>query len=314
MFFKELKLDFDEMNRLLSSDGAAVSAYMDKCVSRRFYIGDTDINRKTLKDWEDNELLPYEYDEDGWRKFSFIEWVWLECIMEFRRLGVALDKIREIKKKIFDASGIFEYFREQVFAYKGEIDRKEEIMAKYLQNMSDEQKKSWAKELQLSPFLIHLLFLIVKNQNLCIVYNNSELCSFVVMGKVDTDMKSSNDSILANVINDSFVVLNLRKIVDNIFQKSDLRRNDDFIIDFLSEKEQRILERIRETNAKEIVITFDNGKQPTYIKVARNRISQEILNKVARYLKKGSYQNIEFKTRNGELINYEETDIIKLDE
>jgi len=316
MYFKEVKLDFNELLNLLENDSAGLMEYMDRLIARKFYIGDTGINRKTLKDWENNGLLPYEYLEEGWRKFSFIEWVWLECILEFRQLGVSLEKIREIKKQLFDIDPeeVFLYFKQQTEGYKGKIDNKENAIAGYNQpDLTPEMKQQWVQNLQLSPFFIYVVFLLSKEPNLCIAYNNSNFCSFFIMGGVDKSIKKANDTAVTNLVKDSFVVLNLKKVLTKIFQKPELRHNDNFILDFLSPTEKKILDQIRDTNAKEITLTFDRENNPTHIKVNRNQISKETLNKVARYLKKGNYQTIEFTTRDGQLIKYEETDTIKLD-
>lgn len=316
MFFKEVKLDMEEMQRLLAEDAVGVVEYMDRYTTRRFYIGDTGINRKTLNDWENNGLLPYEYTGDGWRKFSFVEWVWLECIIELRQLGVSLEKIKDLKKLLFDLN-VDEFIgstKERFSVYEGKIDQKETVLAAFDNTeLTPEIKKQFVQRTQLSYFLPYLLFLVINEPNLCLGYNNHNFCTFFVLGGVEQDMKESNEAVISKLVDDSFVVLNLRKIVNNIFQKPDLRHHDDFILDFLSPKEKAILDEIRNTNAKEILITFDNESNPTHIKVNRNRISKETLNKVARYLKKGNYQTVEFTTRDGQLIKYEETDIIKLD-
>jgi DNA-binding transcriptional MerR regulator len=315
MNFEELNIDFEKMQELLAKDAVGLENYLDRYISRRFYIGNTRINRKTLKDWENNGLLPYIYLEEGWRKFSFLEWVWLECILELRNLGVSLEKIKEIKQRIFDVNpdDVFRYFKERLSAHTGEFDRKDEIIGFYQQELSDDQKRQWVESLQISSFFIYLLITVLKDMNLCLAYNNNGFCSFFVMGKVDEDMQASNASIVSNIINESFVVLNLRKIVNTIFEKPDLKNKGDFVIDFLSKNERKIFEEIRSSNAKEIVITFDKESEPTHIRVNRNTISKETLNKVARYLKQGKYQTIEFTTRNGKLIKYGETDVIKLD-
>ena len=158
-----------------------------------------------------------------------------------------------------------------------------------------------------------ILSLVVTDRNYCIIYNNNDFSDFFLMGSGDEGSRKANQATFAHLADDSFVVLNLRKIVRKLFDKPNLRHNDNFIIDFLSPKEKKIFDEIRTSNAKDIVITFDSNSEPTHIKVNRNQISKETLNKVARYLKKGNYQKVQFTTRDGKLINYEEQDSIKLE-
>jgi DNA-binding transcriptional MerR regulator len=316
MFFEEIKIGINDLSRLLAPGAGSVLAYIDLYVSRKFYVGDTGVNRKTLNDWEASGLLPFAYQEEGWRKFSFLEWAWLECIIEFRQLGVSFEKIKEIKNACFtvDADEIISFLKKGVQESKDLIDQKEEILAGYeYATVHPDIKLQFVQRFQMSPFLFTLLYLVLKDPNLCIVYNNNEFCSFFVLGEGGKDFQKVNQRVIQNLVNDSFVTLNLRKIVDKIFQKPGLRHNDDFILEFLSPGEKIIIDEIRNSNAKEITISFDEENVPTYIKVKRNRITEETLNKVARYLKKGNYQNIEFTTRDGQLIQYSEKDIIKLD-
>lgn len=316
MFFQELKIELTDLQKLFSSDANALAKYMELYVTRKFYVGDTGINRKTLKDWESSELFPYKYSEEGWRKFSFTEWVWLECINEFRQLGVSIDKIKELRHILFDLNPeeAISFLKEQIESYDGILDQRETILVAYNHpELTPELKIQLVTELQMSPFLLFIMLIVLTDQNVCIVYNNNNFCSFFIMGTGDEELRIANQDVFSNLINDSFLVVNLKKIINKLFQKPELRHNDGFILDFLNEKEKIILEQIRNTNAKEIIITFNKENTPTHIKVNRNRISKETLNKVARYLKRGNYQTIEFTTRNGQLIKYEEKDIIKLD-
>jgi hypothetical protein len=152
-------------------------------------------------------------------------------------------------------------------------------------DLTDDLKGQLVNQFQFGPFLMILMTLVVTDQNICIVYNNSDFISFLLMGSGDKIARKANEEVFPNLINDSFIVVNLRKVVNKLFQKPKLRHNDDFIIDFLLPKEKIIFDHIRSSNAKEIVISFDQNHEPTHIKVNRNQISKEILNKVARYLK-----------------------------
>jgi DNA-binding transcriptional MerR regulator len=315
MFFEEIKTDIVQLQHLLTSDAKGIMKYHELFASRRFYVGDTGINRKTLKAWESAGLLPYLYEGEGWRKFSFLEWVWLECINEFRQLGVSLEKIKEIKKILFDvdADEFFDMLKQELENYDGQVDQKDNIMAAYNHpELTYEIRAQAINELQFSPFLFILYSLILTERNYCIVYNNENYCSFFLMGVGDEMARKVNEEVFPNLTNNSFVALNLRKVTNKIFNKPELRHNDSFIIDFLMPKEKKIFDHIRSSNAKEIIISFNDNNEPTHIKVNRNQISKETLAKVARYLRSGNYQTVEFTTRDGHLIKYEEQDSIRL--
>ena len=312
MFFKEIKIGYSDFEQLISNANATEN-YIKLYSERKFYIGDTGINRKTLKDWEIAGLLPYECNEEGWRKFSFIEWIWLKCIHEFRKLGVSLDKIREVKQMLFqkDLDDLIQFLKDNIEGYKG----KSEFKDKFIAGMNDpelmQEMRNHFFEAQVSIFLFLVIGVVTSEQNYCLVYSEN-FCTIFILGNVKKEMQAANDGVISNLVNESFLVVNLRKIVTELFQEPDLRHNDNFILDFLSPNEKKIIDHIRKANAKEIVISFDSESNPIQIKVTRNRISRETINKVARYLKKGTFQHISFKTRDGQLITYDETDIIKI--
>jgi DNA-binding transcriptional MerR regulator len=316
MFFQEIKIDTEHVQELLATDAEGIKRYAELYAKRKFYVGDIGINRKTLIDWKRSGLFPYPFAGKGWQKFSFLEWVWLECVNEFRHLGVSLEKIKNIKKEIFDfkPADFISDKQQQIEKYEGAIDQKELVISSYTDpGNTDEIKQQLVDQFQFGLFLEVLLNLVVTDQNICIVYNNSDFSSFLLFGPGDKNARKANQEVFANLIDDSFIVVNLRKVVHKLFQKPKLRHNDDFIIDFLLPKEKKIFDHIRNTNAKEITIVFDKNNKPTHIRVNRNQISREILNKVARYLKQGNYQSVTFTTRNGDLVKYEEEDSIRLE-
>ncbi len=89
------------MLKMLSANSEALEASYRKLIERKFIIRDIGIARNILQHWQNESLLPYEYKETGWNRFSLVEFVWLRCMTELRGLGVSQKKIRIIKDKFF---------------------------------------------------------------------------------------------------------------------------------------------------------------------------------------------------------------------
>jgi DNA-binding transcriptional MerR regulator len=314
MYFDEIKIGQSDLEKLVAENATGAESYVSLYSTRRFYIGNTGINRKTLNDWENAELLPFAYNDTGWRKFSFLEWVWLESINEFRQLGVSIDKIKNVKELLFtiDADHLIQLFKDNIETIRGKTSLNDEDIEAINHPEFAMIMKTQFQEMQFCVFLLLVLRVVTTGENYCLVYTNNDFCSLFVMGTAEKEIKEASQLTISNLISESFVVVNLKKVVNKLLLKPGLRTNDNFILDFLSPKEKTIIDHIRDSNAKEIIISFDNDSNPVQIKVNRNRISSETINKVARYLKKGNFQNISFKTRNGQLISYDETDIIKI--
>lgn len=70
---------------------------------RKYTVGDTKIPYRVINNWDKNNLLPKGLKVNvGWRKFTFVELVWLKAIGRFRAYGFPLDKIARVKANIID--------------------------------------------------------------------------------------------------------------------------------------------------------------------------------------------------------------------
>lgn len=90
------------------------SAFMNE---PRFTAGQLPISYRVLNHWANLGILPDGVSNDGsWRKFTFVERVWIGVVVHLRDFGLPLDKIVEAKKHIlkYDKKckgyALFEYY------------------------------------------------------------------------------------------------------------------------------------------------------------------------------------------------------------
>ncbi|MFT3909360.1 MAG: MerR family transcriptional regulator [Ferruginibacter sp.] len=298
---------------LISLGGNDITLMYKNLVERKFYIGEASISRKNLNHWEKEGLIPYNYKESGWRKFSLVEFAWLRIINELRNLGFSLEKIKVIKGQLFDIN-IEEYkafLLKALENFNGEIKNKEDVLKTF--KREDIPKATWDyifEEGQISNFSVLILQILLDNHNLCLVIDEDNNCQFVVLGEYVKEKKQLNQDILNSIINKSFVIINLRKIIHGFFSNEKINNDNDYIIGFLNKKEKEIIEKIREEDLKEVKIRFANNK-PVLLELTKSINKDEAINKMTRLLKKGEYKDITIKTRDGKLLSYEQTDLIK---
>lgn len=67
---------------------------------KRYTVKDSDISYRVINHWDDKGLLPkgVQDEDEKWRKFSFVEVVWLEVLKELRSFGLSLESIAKIKE------------------------------------------------------------------------------------------------------------------------------------------------------------------------------------------------------------------------
>jgi DNA-binding transcriptional MerR regulator len=64
-------------------------------------IDKKDFSYRIINHWEENGLLDADRgDGQGWRKFSLIDIVWLNIIVELRKFGVSIENIHKVKQRL----------------------------------------------------------------------------------------------------------------------------------------------------------------------------------------------------------------------
>ena len=67
----------------------------------KFTVGDTGVPYRVIHHWEENNLLPGGFKNDGgWRLFSLVEMAWLRIICHLRLFGMSLEQIKKAKNGI----------------------------------------------------------------------------------------------------------------------------------------------------------------------------------------------------------------------
>jgi len=76
--------------------GKKIKDITNTLTEKKFTIKNTDASYRAVNHWSNLGLLDDSRPEEakGWRKFSVVDLVWLKALAEFRKFGVALDKIK----------------------------------------------------------------------------------------------------------------------------------------------------------------------------------------------------------------------------
>ena len=77
----------------------------------------------------------------------------------------------------------------------------------------------------------------------------------------------------------------------------------------MSDKERDLLERVKSDNYSKITVTLASGQ--IILTRATKRNNDKLMKQLARLMKKGDFLQVEFVTRDGSIVKYDETEIIK---
>lgn len=70
----------------------------EQVLERRWSVSDVGVPPRWISHWDRARvLMDVEREGAGWRKFSFIDYVWLRIVCELRALGLALPSVRRVK-------------------------------------------------------------------------------------------------------------------------------------------------------------------------------------------------------------------------
>ncbi|MFZ7144337.1 MAG: MerR family transcriptional regulator [Bacteroidota bacterium] len=123
------------LEKYFGTDSISRAAKLYSVISEeRFLIKDLDIPYRQINHWDEKGIISFSRKiTEGWRKFSFVELVWIKMVDEFRQFGIPLDIIAKVKKDIFEGISMKEIFalienkKEQINKIKGNKKAKQKI-------------------------------------------------------------------------------------------------------------------------------------------------------------------------------------------
>lgn len=283
--------------------------------TRYLHIGQLGIERNTFINWEKGGLIPFAREEKGWRKFSFLEAVWIKTLEELRALGVSTDTIRGVKDYLWQEDQDSFHNLLLVNFQKGaeNMSLDKETIAE-VEGTDTEVLKQGFAALQISP----LMFCVVASllQKISYVLSVNKYQEILLVPLVSAASPQAHESVAkfqAELFATSCTVINLGTILKELAFHSEVELSEEVLFGALSRTEQQIIAAVREKQYSEIVIQKDGEGEPTHIKVTKRGVDETLIKKLNHFLKKGEYGSIQFKTRDGQLIQFEQTSVIKLD-
>jgi DNA-binding transcriptional MerR regulator len=309
-------MDFDQEQiiQILNRNPEEFAGLIEPLSDKRYHLKQLDIDRNTYLNWEKLDIIPYERTHKGWRKFSFIECVWLRIIQDFRSLGVGLEQIKKVKQSFWPDESIekIKDMYHQAVQREVRLENKNEILEIFTN--PDIPKEMWAdviSQYQMDYFGLTVYSTIISKATVNIAMNKYGEIDVLVTSNIPTAIQNEQIKLHSKILKDSFVLINLSNIILQISTNEKVRIEPSALIHIISSPELEILNAIKSGKYSEITIDVSGG-EPTHIKFKQNLITPEIINKVAPFLRKGQYTDIHLKSRDGKLITFSETKHTKL--
>lgn len=277
----------------------------DFITKEQFTSGNLDISRRHINYWDNEGLLITQRKEgEKWRRFSFVELVWLLIVNELRTFGCPLELIKKLKGSLFSLFPV----KEQLLALK----KDPKII---LSQITDPEEKQFVKDLlklnleEQAPelnFLTVMIFNILsQKQNLAILIFSDGSFFPYVPGEEKYLPKEIQHSLVYN----SYLRVSLTKILCDFLSDE---KAAEFIpkLNILQPSEQKLLEIIQSEEYNSITVHFKDKKMNSLELHKR----QDVKKKVVDILQENQYQQVVIKSHKGMVTTIENTVKVYLDE
>lgn len=256
--------------------------FCDRIRDKQFSVKDINIPYQWVNNWDKEGLLFEDDREDGkWRKFNFIDYLWIKIIVELREFGLSYDVIKKLR---------------EVLSHKIELepltDKKKTILGN--SNMRYVQTAS-LNSVSLLTFLIveaiatkALIKILIHKDGEALLVNERNL--FLYGPELEEFQKQS------------FLTISLNHLLIEFVGKHDL----DLLLPFIpliSTEEAELLQLIREESITRLCITDHEGKSYEWFVTDLESAGVVEMNYL-QYIINRPYRFIEFETSDEKIVKF----------
>jgi len=308
-------LQIDNMRLLLSENPEVFFENLVKLSNRKLKVTEMGIgfDRKLLYAWKQHGLLPFSHDDKSWNRFSFIETCWLKILLEYRSVGVGIEKLKILKELFFKPNFVEEFIdkiNEFIDEPSAEAELKKKLGLTKRLEKSDDVIKAF-QSIQLSLFSLYLYSIMMTRANHSLVITANGKIEVIDLNLLIGDYLTEIPKLHSFLSDNTIACVNVRKVMLELsgtheyFSKTEIGA-------MVSEKSVNALRNLfLDNNVKEVTIRIsENGVATASIK--RNMDLAEMQKEIYDLRKKGNFKDVIIKTRDGNIQYYEQTELIKL--
>lgn len=280
---------------------------------RVFLKTELDIVYSDLVNWERSNLLSIGGDsgKGDWKKLNYIEYTWIKIIQELRQYGFNYDVILTYKTDLFKEINLEQIVEASSLDHKNlEKQLGSEILEK-LNSISDSDCDdnmnigiSFFETIMLNAIISgeKWSFLFFKEIPGCFPISTEIFRGFDIIDKPDIPME---------LLSKTFLSVSLSDIISNFLVDGETSFQER-TISILTINEHKLLKHIRKgyNDIKSVKIRFKNNQMEMIEVTTLKKVKLE--SRLLEHIKKGDYQTISIDTVDGKIVNFENTQKIKL--
>ena len=282
-----------------SGNYAAYAPFMDTLLSRNTPLKSTNLDRRLIHYWESRKLFN-EVSDNGY--LSFFDVSWLNVLQELKVIGVTPKTMEEVHKFFFGNNS----FLDALFS-KSNIE-KLAFSSKEIDDLSKSKDLlQMLKNYGWNNFSLTILAILLTRKNTCLhVSAGGKVAAFEVADIIDP---SDSFGRLNKFFNESFISVSLYNIIYKVINDNDLFNLNDGVLE-IKEASINIIKKMFNDDAIQKITFRLNDKRMPIVEVTKRLDFAEFYNKVHYLKKKGTFLDMQIKTRDGNVQLFEVTELI----
>lgn len=308
----------ENIPQLLSQNPEQLFGFFEKCAKKELPISEIGIafDRKLLYTWKKADLIPFLPEENTWMRFSFLDVLWLQLLLELREVGIGIEKLKKLKDHFFDPA-----FRQAFFSNLHTLDFPNAEMQSAIQEKLPVQKGKLIfnddinrilDDIQLSLFSVVVYAVIYTRANWSLYIDEHTRIGMIDLNNLLQDPIAEVQALHTLLSEHTVAMVNLRKLIIRLTDSHEYFGNDLQMALVISENSVRVLQDLFSKN-KVKEITFRMGDKGRPVIFAKRQISlDEFETELRKIRKKGNFSDVLVKTRDGQIQHFEKTELFKL--
>jgi hypothetical protein len=277
----------------------AYAPFMDTLLSRNTPLKSTNLDRRLIHYWESRKLFN-EVSENGY--LSFFDICWLNLLQELKGLGVTPKTMEEMRNFFYGNNRFLEAMYSKTNIEKLDVTSKEIIDLSKREDISTILNNyGWN-----NFTLIILAILLTRKNTILHLSAGGKVEAFEVHDIIDP---SDSFERLNKFFNESFISVSLYNIIYKVINDNDLFNLNDGVLE-IKESSINIIKKLFNDDAIQKITFRLNDKRIPIVEVTKRLDFAEFYNKVHYLKKKGTFLDMQIKTRDGNVQLFEVTELI----
>lgn len=257
-----------------------------------FTIKDAGLNSRTISHWDNLGLIGIHRQSNvDWRRFSFMDYVWVQIIQELRSIGVPLAMIEKAKETLLSTISL-KWIFEAIKLHPEALDKLEGGQDKeaLLKLLEPSELEKIDESTNVSTLLLLTVDCITNRIPISIIVFHDGL----TIPWYENETNNYSDEVLRKKIYETHTVISLASVIKKFL----LEPKSIFVlpqINIIEENEKQLLEIIHSGKYNSVTIHFKNNKMKSLELIKDQDVKRRIVDVIA----DGSYQDIIVKTHKG---------------